>query len=167
MSSWTVEQATRWTRLQGKYLEMKGLQMKFCIYDISLNLYDFLRFIYPLRFQFVRDTIQILSQVKGTLRDVFSILNMKSDLCIYQTTNLQSLNMIDLMVLQIKHCNSYLWQNCESQWHAHLYRLNLNVLFFYYRFLRFIYQVHFLLIEINDKTSLDLQNIIISKTFVL
>ena len=50
--------------------------MKFCIYDISLNLYDFLRFIYPLHFQFVRDTIQILSRVKGTLKDVFSILNM-------------------------------------------------------------------------------------------
>ena len=56
---------------------MKGLQMKFCIYDISLNLYDFLRFIYQLHFQFVRNTIQILPRVKGTLKDVFSILNTK------------------------------------------------------------------------------------------
>ena len=68
LNSWT---ANSWTRMQGKYLEIKGLQMKFCIYDISLNLDKFLRFIHPLHFQFVRDTIDIPSWVKGTLKMYF------------------------------------------------------------------------------------------------
>ena len=60
--------------------------------------------------------------------------------------------MIHLIVLQIQHCNSYLWQNYESKCRVHLYRLTLNALFFYYRFLRFIYQLHFLFVkEVVDK----------------